>query len=120
MYANLSLTDHNIPHKSMMAAAINAKVEKLDLIDLNTLRVSPFIVMIYLFVLTISIAREFIGKYQLLGMAGQQSVGGHTVSLPYILSTLYLISPMTGSSRVACLHLNQPLEDTLEMQLAMI
>ena len=119
MYANPTLTDHNIPHKSTMAAAIDAKVEKLDLIDLNTLRVSPFIVMIYLFVLTISIAREFIGKYQLLGMAGQQSIGSHT-PLPYILSTLYLISPTTSSSRVACLHLNQPLEDTPEMQLAMI
>jgi len=37
----------------MMAAAIDAKVEKLDLIDLNTLLVSPFVVMIYLFVLSL-------------------------------------------------------------------
>jgi len=120
MYANPTLTDHSIPHKSMMAAAINAKVEKLDLIDLNTLWVSPLIVMIYLFMLTISIARELIGKYQLLGMAGQWSVGSHTVPSPYILSTLYLISLTTGSSRVTCLHLNQPSEDTLEMRFAMI
>ena len=37
MYANLTLTDNNIPHKSTMAATIDAKVKKLDLIDLNTL-----------------------------------------------------------------------------------
>ena len=96
----------------MMAATIDAKVEKLDLIDLNTLCVSPFVIMIYLFVLSISITRELIGKYQLLGTAGQQNISGHTVPLPYIMSNLYLISATTGSLRVTCSQLNQPLEDT--------
>jgi hypothetical protein len=40
MYTNPSLTDNDIPHKSTMAAAVDAKVEKLDVIDINALRVS--------------------------------------------------------------------------------
>jgi hypothetical protein len=37
MYTNPSLADNDIPHKSTMAAAVGAKVEKLDIIDINAL-----------------------------------------------------------------------------------
>jgi hypothetical protein len=43
MYTNPGLTDNDIPHKSTMAAVIDAKVEKLDAIDVNALKVSGFI-----------------------------------------------------------------------------
>ena len=39
MYANPGLADNDIPHKSTMAAAVDAKVEKLDIIDTNALQV---------------------------------------------------------------------------------
>jgi hypothetical protein len=52
MYTNPSLADNDIPHKSTMAAAVGAKVEKLDIIDINALRVSESVSVILFFVLT--------------------------------------------------------------------
>jgi hypothetical protein len=49
LYINPSLTDKDVPHKSTMAAAVDAKVEKLDIIDLNALKVSRFIPYVSMF-----------------------------------------------------------------------
>jgi hypothetical protein len=49
LYLNPTLTDNDIPKKSVMAKVVMEKVEKLDEIDGELIAVSRYVVFHYLF-----------------------------------------------------------------------